>query len=149
MVPSSSVPVATFDMTVSRRTAAVSLGLYAPLACFIVFWPTSDVASESVRVLRTALLGLGAPTWVSLEAIEFVTNVLLFMPLSFFGSAFRPRWSWLAWGLVGLATTLVIEGLQLLLLPDRSPATADLVANTLGSVLGFGTAVLVRRWDRT
>lgn len=131
-------------MTVSPRTAAGTLGVYVLVAGFIVFWPSSDVASESVDLLHAALLELGAPAWVSPDAIEFVTNVLLFMPLSFFGSALRPQWSWLAWGLVGLVTTIAVEGIQMLLLLDRTPEAADLVANTVGSLLGFGVAVGTR-----
>ncbi len=137
-------PCYTCTVTGPRRTAAIGLGVYALVAAFIVLWPSNDVASESLDLLESAMADLGAPTWVSRGLLGFVTNVVLFMPLSFFGSVLRPRWSWLSWGVVGLTTTLAVEGLQLFLLPDRSPAWADVVANTLGSLLGFGLAVGTR-----
>jgi glycopeptide antibiotics resistance protein len=63
--------------------------------------------------------------------------VLLFMPLSFLGHSFRPRWGWVAWTSFGLASTASVELLQMLLLPGRSPAFEDIVANTLGALLGY------------
>lgn len=128
----------------SRHAAARALTLYLLCVGIIVFWPSAWMATESVDQMWQVLQYVGAPTWLSEDTVEFVSNVLLFMPLSFLGSFFRPRWSWLAWGVVGLLGTLAVEGLQLLALPDRSPATADLIANTVGSVLGYGVVCLTR-----
>src|SRR5688572_6319026 len=66
--------------------------------------------------------------------VDFVLNIVLFVPLGV-----GLRWllgSWLASGLVGAATTLVIETLQWRLIPGRDASLGDLLANTLGALLG-------------
>jgi glycopeptide antibiotics resistance protein len=121
----------------SRATAARLMGAYLVVVAVIVFWPTGDVASGSVRGIWSVLQVLGAPAWVTPRDVEFVTNVLLFMPLSFLGHTFRPRWRWQGWFVAGLTCTVLIELSQALFLPGRSPAVFDVVANTLGAVLGY------------
>lgn len=121
----------------SRRLAAVLMAVYLVVVGWIVFLPTAAVASGSVTVIATLLRAAGFPPWVTPTAVEFVTNVLLFVPASFLGRTFRPLWGWRQWLLVGLAGTLVIEAVQLLMLPGRSAQLLDVVANTLGALVGY------------
>lgn len=129
----------------SRRTAAVLLGVYALVVAFIVFWPTADMASGSVLGIWTLLQKVGAPSWISTWSVEFVTNTLMFMPLSFLGATYRPRWGWRQWLVAGLTGSLVIELTQWVFLPGRTFQIADLASNTLGALAGYGLVVLVRR----
>lgn len=129
----------------SRRVAAVLMVLYAIVVAFIVFAPSAEVPSNSVRAIWQLLQAFGAPDSVTPNAVEFATNVLLFVPLSLLGSTFRPQWGWGRWFLVGLGLTASIELGQMLLLPGRSPALDDMVANTLGALLGYLLVVLFRR----
>jgi glycopeptide antibiotics resistance protein len=117
------------------------MGLYLLIVALIVFWPTADVASGSVAGIWSLLSACGLG-WISPTAIEFLTNVLLFVPLSFLGHRFRPYWRWRQWLLAGLAATLVVELLQMIFLSGRSAQVIDLVANTLGALVGYW---LVRR----
>jgi glycopeptide antibiotics resistance protein len=128
-----------------RRLARLLMAAYLVVVAFIVWWPTPDHAIDSVSAIRSVLLTLGAPDWLTPLSIEFVTNVLLFVPLSVLGHTFRPHWRWGRWTLAGLAGTLLIETVQLLFLPSRSAALVDVVANTLGAVVGYAVVRVLRR----
>ena len=123
-------------MILPRRIAGVLMVVYLAVLAWIVFLPTADVASGSVHVIAALLQAAGFPPQITPTTVEFATNVLLFMPASFLGRSFRPGWGWKQWFAVGLAGTLFIEVVQHLLLPDRSAQLMDVVANTLGAVLG-------------
>jgi glycopeptide antibiotics resistance protein len=129
----------------SRAAAARLMAVYLVVVALIVFWPTAGHASGSVHGIWSVLQVVGVPAWVTPKGIEFVTNVLLFMPLSFLGHAFRPRWRWQGWFAAGLTGTILIELGQALFLPDRSPALIDIAANTLGAVLGYLLVKVVSR----
>ncbi len=129
----------------SRRVAATLMGIYVLVVAAIVFAPTADVPSESVTWMSAVLIGSGAPSWVTPGVMEFVTNVLLFIPLSFLGATFRPLWGWWSWLVAGLGFTLAIELGQMLFLPGRSPQSHDVVANTIGAVAGYAPVAVARR----
>jgi VanZ family protein len=129
----------------SRRLAGALTVLYVLVVAFIVFAPTADFPSASVVYIWRGLQALGAPDYVTPGAVEFGTNVLLFVPLSILGSTFRPRWRLAAWTTAGVVGTAFIELSQALLLPGRSPELQDMVANTLGAVLGYLLMMPARR----
>jgi glycopeptide antibiotics resistance protein len=135
--PEATSPCATSPGLLSRATAARLMAAYLIVVALIVFWPTAGHASGSVHGIWSALQVFGVPAWVTPKGIEFVTNVLLFIPLSFLGHTFRPHWRWQGWFVAGLTGTVVIELGQALFLPGRSPAIFDVTANTLGAVLGY------------
>ena len=124
-------------MTLPRRVAGALMVLYLALVAWIVFLPTAAVASGSVTVIAALLQAAGFPPQITPTTVEFATNVLLFVPASFLGRSFRPHWGWKQWLLVGLAGTLFIEAVQHLLLPGRSAQLMDIIANTLGAVVGY------------
>lgn len=126
----------------SRRTAGALLVAYAVVVAFIVFWPSADVATASVLGIWTFL---GAPAWFSAWSVEFITNALMFMPLSFLGHTFRPHWGWRAWLVAGFGGSLAIELTQWLFLPGRTFQLADLTSNTLGALAGYGIVVALQR----
>ena len=68
--------------------------------------------------------------------MEWGLNVLMFVPLSLLGSAFRPGWTWRDWIGVGFVASGLIELVQLVLLPNRVASFSDVVANTLGALIG-------------
>ena len=93
-------------------------------------------------------------TWAALRArahrpilmpMEFLANVVMFLPLGF-GCALRLRRNSSRLPIVlgiSLATTLTVETLQIFL-PSRTPTHIDLLSNTLGGGFGF---VLWRYWQ--
>lgn len=84
------------------------------------------------------------------SALDIVRNLLLFMPFGFALGALlqlqgwtrnRVRWAVL---LSGFLLTVAVESLQNFL-PDRQPSFADLIANSLGALMGLD---LLRLWQR-
>lgn len=110
--------------------------VYVAVVAFIVFWPSSDVPSSSIRHIHGWLQDVGAPAGVTAVRVEFGLNVLLFVPLSLLGSLLKPRWTWSSWVVVGYCATVGVEMTQALLLPQRSPTMKDIVANTGGALIG-------------
>lgn len=131
-------------MTDVRRTASALMVAYLATVAWIVFWPSAGPATASVSWMTDLLLSVGAPAWVSAAVVEFLANVALFLPLTFLGSLLIHGWSWQRWLVIGFCASAVIELGQLVLLPDRSARVVDLVANTLGALLGATLVLPVR-----
>lgn len=129
----------------SRRTAGALLALYVVGAAVMVLAPDSDLPTDTAEAIWRLLHRLGAPDWVTDEDVEVVLNVLLFVPLSFLGAVLRPGWGWLRWLGAGFAVTAVVEFVQGVFLPGRTPDVVDMVANTLGALLGYWLFLLARR----
>jgi hypothetical protein len=93
----------------------------------------------------------GLPLWITFGKIEFAANVLMFVPIGFFGALCLPRFRWLIVP-VAIAASTVIEIVQGARLPERVGTPRDVVANSIGALLGFAAAcllvALVRRWAR-
>ena len=133
-------------MTLSRRAAATVLALYLLTLVFIVFWPNHEFSTPSIDGMTRAARDLGArPRWVSRGAVGFGLNVLLFVPLSFLGSVLKPQWGWGRWALAGLAAAATIELVQMLFLSGRMPSAGDVLANTMGALVGYALAALLLR----
>ena len=103
----------------------------------LVFSPTGDQASGSVVWVSHLLHSWHTPVWLWRPvSVEWGLNVLMFVPLSLLGSAFRPGWTWRDWIGVGFVASGLIELVQLVLLPNRVASFSDVVANTLGALVG-------------
>jgi glycopeptide antibiotics resistance protein len=123
--------------------------LYIAIVAVIVFWPAGEMPARSVSFLYEWSQRLGAPAQLTEERIEFVSNVLLFVPLSLLGSLLKPQWTWSSWVVVGYCATFSIELIQAFLLPGRSATMQDVVANTGGALIGAVAAWAIRhRADR-
>ena len=84
----------------------------------------------------------GLPTWITFEKIEFAANVLMFIPIGFFGALCLPRFRWLIIP-VAIAASTAIEFVQSTRLPERVGTPRDVAANTIGAVLGLIMACLL------
>lgn len=135
-----------------RRPAAVALAIYGTLVAAIGFFPT-PVDREATPLIRTVLAALhkrGVPDWFNYHFIEFTANIALFVPFGVLAVfATGRRHVWLA-VLAGAGASVVIEGVQWLLLPERFPSGLDVLANTIGTVVGvaIGYGALVLRAPR-
>lgn len=93
----------------------------------------------------------GLPLWISFELIEFSANVVMFLPIGLFGALAFRRARWLVVPTAALLS-IGIEVVQAIALPQRFGTVQDVVANTLGALLGYLLAcliiALVRRWTR-
>ncbi|GAB3991773.1 hypothetical protein GCM10028771_12670 [Nocardioides marmoraquaticus] len=83
------------------------------------------------------------PTLLTYDRAEVVANVLLVVPVGLLGVAALRRSRWQDWAVYGFVGALTVELGQGLLLPDRSASGVDVVANTLGMLLGALAADLL------
>ena len=119
--------------------AIVLLCAYGLALVLIAFWPTpvDQGAGPLLRAVTRAF------PWLTYDVIEFTANILLFVPLGALLAVILRAERPLVLPVI-LATTLLVEGGQLLL-PERTAALRDVVANTLGGLMGWGIVELRRR----
>ena len=121
-----------------RRVLLVVTAAYLLLVAWITLNPAP--ADPHRNPLLEGLLATFASTplltWIDFDVVEFTANVLLFVPVGLLFAVLlgRGRW-WLAFAL-GVAMTLTIEFVQLFL-PARVSDARDLLANTLGTLIGI------------
>lgn len=72
---------------------------------------------------------------------ELIGNIVMFVPYGILLAASFQKLRWWAVDLIGLGTTMTIELVQPFL--ERSCDLDDIIANTLGAVIGCGIAKLV------
>lgn len=145
-MPKVRVGVTVEQVSVSRTLASVSLIAYTAFLALVLLSPTSGEQSAAAWHLATLAQDLGvSPLRATQERAELVANVLLLMPLSTLGSLVWPRSTWRDWAAWSFVFAGSVELVQGLLLPGRTASMADVVANTLGGLLGALT-VTVLRW---
>ncbi|MHA6968241.1 VanZ family protein [Glutamicibacter bergerei] len=102
----------------------------------VALWPTPVDASArgALDSVLAWLHSVGVPNFVGYDLVEFGANIALFIPLGLL-LGFGLRRFWLAVGFGVLATSL-IEASQWLFLPQRFASGLDILANSLGALLG-------------
>jgi glycopeptide antibiotics resistance protein len=80
--------------------------------------------------------------WITYDRVEFAANIAMFVPIGVFLLLLFGRRLWWLAILLGIALTGSIEFAQLFL-PERYPDVRDLVANTIGTVIGVFFALVV------
>lgn len=122
----------------SRRYAVTGLlVVYSVLLLVALLAPTSGEQSGMVSRLGGVIDDLGLPGWMSrFRLLEVVMNALIIAPVTVLGSTLRPSISWRDWTAYGFAASVTVEAIQLALLPERHASFSDVVANTLGALLG-------------
>lgn len=135
-------------VTRSMRVTIALLVVYLVGLARVTLWPRlgDDDGFDLVRTFLGWINSAGIA--LTYSATEFLANIALFVPFGILVSLLRPRWP--AWTVValGLATSCAIELAQLLFLPHRVSDARDLVANTLGTVVGVAVLLVVRRSSR-
>ncbi|WP_349426379.1 VanZ family protein [Microbacterium sp. LWS13-1.2] len=132
--------VAAVHVRRGQRRGIRLLVVYAVILALIAFWPVpvDRGASGFLRAISSVV------PWLTYDVIETSANVLLFVPFGVLLALALP----LQRGLVvplALATTLVIESGQALLLAERTPSLRDIVANVLGATIGLAIVQLIER----
>ena len=86
------------------------------------------------------------PGFVTFALIEFLSNVVMFVPLGFLlAGALRPRTS--RWVVpAALLLSVGIEVIQGAYLPDRTATVSDVIANVVGATLGLLLLAATSRW---
>lgn len=131
------------------RRARPLVAVYALMLLVVLFSPTSTVQSSLVVDLVRGLQLVLPDRVVTFSRAEVALNAVIIAPLSFLGwlALTRVRWQdWVAYGFLGSTTVELLQGV---LLPARQGSFSDIVANTLGALIGALLArILFRSLDR-
>ncbi|BDZ45953.1 VanZ family protein [Naasia aerilata] len=128
------------------KVAAVLLALYVAVVLLVTLSPTPvdrPYSAVLVRLIRE-LHERGVPGWVGYPQIEFLSNVLLFVPLGFLAALDLPRRDWWLAAVAAPAFSALLELGQALFFPARTPSASDVVANGLGGAVGAVVSLLAR-----
>lgn len=129
-----------------RRGVAVALAAWTVVLAVTLLAPSSAGPSWLVETVSALLGRLGVPEVLAApERVEFGLNVAAFVPISLLGALLWPRPTWRDWTAIGFAASFLVEVVQAVALDGRSATHSDVVANTLGTLLGalLGLAVVV------
>ncbi|MFJ4209623.1 VanZ family protein [Paenarthrobacter sp. NPDC089675] len=136
-----------------QRWLQATFVAYLVALALVVFLPSKEAGTVTgfVGVIAAWLAALGLPYTEAAAGVEFISNIVMFVP---FGGLVAFLWPsrWNSWRmlLLGAATSTFIELTQLLI-PGRVTALSDVIANTSGAVLGALAAkwLLGRQQDRS
>jgi len=106
-----------------------------------VLWPGPPAAEAQHRLAQwlAAAHRRGLPHWLSFGLVEYVSNIVMFLPLGALGCvAFRRRWL-LTWFVLALFS-VAIEASQAWWLPQRDGSLRDVSSNSIGAALGIAVA---------
>jgi len=128
---------------VHRAAARVVLAILSALYLWAVAWMTlrarpygSDIAAALDRLLAW-FAQRESTAWITFDRVEFAANVAMFVPLGVFAVLWFGVRGWWTAPLLGLLASGAIELSQSLFLDARVADVRDLVANTVGAVLGM------------
>jgi VanZ family protein len=128
------------------RVAQLLLVVYAVLLAVAVFSPSNHDQSQMVLWLGRVLHDRGVPVrWTTFSRLEVAMNAAIVAPLTFLAVAVKPSWSWRDWTAIGFLVSGGVELVQAVLLSGRHASFSDVVANTLGALLGAVLGRLVFR----
>ncbi|PRB44962.1 teicoplanin resistance protein VanZ [Arthrobacter sp. MYb23] len=114
---------------------------YLVSLAFVVFLPAREASTVTgfVGVIAGWLSFFGFPEEAAAIGVEFVANIVLFVPFGVFVRLLKPTLNLWPVALVAAVSSGAIEVLQLLI-PGRVTAVSDVVANTLGALAGLMVA---------
>lgn len=130
--------------TRGQRWLQAIFGAYLVALALVVFLPSKEASTVTgfVGVIAGWLAALGLPYKEAAAGVEFISNIVMFVPFGGLVTLLWPsRWNWWRMLLLGAATSTFIE-LGQLLIPGRVTALSDVIANTTGAVIG----TLAAKW---
>ncbi|WP_104138128.1 MULTISPECIES: VanZ family protein [unclassified Cryobacterium] len=133
--------------TLLRRAAGGMALAYLAALTLIAFWPT-PVDRGLHGSFSSVVLWLhahGVPAWFDYESIEFSANIALFIPVGLLVVLLTGTRRWWIGTLIGTLLSCTIELGQLVFLPERFATVNDVIANSLGALLGTLLATVVLR----
>lgn len=120
-----------------RTALAAALVAWAVLLVAVLLAPSTAGPDWLIFTIADGLGRTGLPSGlVSPRRVEFTLNVAAFVPLSLLATMLWPRPTWRDWTAVGFAASFVVEVAQALVLDTRAATHSDVVANTLGTLVG-------------
>lgn len=115
----------------------------------VIVWspmPVTDLVGPVLTGFDSVLENaFGLPPGLGLNALEFVANIVLFIPPAiFFGLRVAP-YNWSIVVVAGIICSVAVETFQLAFLPGRSATVQDVIANSLGALIGALIAARMHR----
>lgn len=129
------------------RTRHVALAISVPFLialAVLTLWPArvENAAPEAVGSILLFFQDGLVWIWMSIELLEMLSNVALFIPVGVLAALVLPHRVWALSFLVAPVVSAAIEITQLTALPDRAATVQDVVLNTAGGAIGVALALL-------
>jgi len=126
--------------------ACTLLSLYLGAVLAIAFYPAP--VDRNFRGLLDRVIDKlhenGVPSFVDYGVIEALANVALFIPVGLLIAIAVPKSIWWITIFIGPLISIAIEVLQGALLPERFSTVNDVVANSIGCLIGATLGLMVR-----
>lgn len=119
-------------------------GAYLAFVAWLTLTP-QPIGPSDVRLIRRVLDELherGIAESIDYTRLEFLANIALFVPIGMFLLLLFGAGGWILAGLGSFATTAFIETVQRSI-PGRVPDERDLLANTIGGLIGVVVALVL------
>ncbi len=130
----------------THRALPFALVVYSVLLCVALFAPTSGTQSSMASWVVDLGTTLGfSPETATQERAEFLCNAAILAPVSALGSLIWSSTTWRDWTAYVFVIASTVELVQGLVLPDRTASYVDIVANTLGGLIGAALVAGGRR----
>jgi glycopeptide antibiotics resistance protein len=130
----------------TRRLLAGALVVYSAALAIALLAPTSGTQST----MASWVVDLG--TWVgfsdelaSQDRAEFLCNAAILAPVAALGSLLWASTTWRDWTAYVFVIASTVELFQGLVLSSRTASYVDIVANTLGGLIGAVGVLVARR----
>ena len=137
------------DSTLARRwryRLRWALAGYSVVLALVLGWPTPTAPVVGTLGWANNLVrAVGASDRLHPQTIEFTANIALFVPFGLLLTLVLRHEQWWVAVLGGFGVSLFAEVSQALFLPGRSGTVSDVVANTAGTIIGTGIAVVHAR----
>ena len=129
-----------------RRMVMLLLTAYALFVALITLSPHMPGASVTRKLAHWLVRKANerGVDWVDFLTIEFLGNILMFIPLGFFAGLLVSRKAWWTLLFMGTAFSGFIEFYQATFLSERVPEVRDLISNTTGFLIGATVAITLR-----
>lgn len=130
-----------------RQIVMAMLAVYTGFVLVITLSPQMPGSGLTRRLVHRVIASLRAREildFVDFLFLEFIGNILMFIPLGVFIALLISRRYWWVLLIAGTGFSGFIELGQLLFLPDRFPEVRDLVSNSTGFIIGAILAVVLR-----
>lgn len=127
-----------------RRLGIVGLAVATPLALLITLWPTHLLLRAKPRVVR-GIEWLHAQEmfeWLYWTRLEVLANVAMLVPVALLLTFVL---GWRRWWIAVVACAAASVGVEVVqhFLPNRVSSAMDVVANSLGGLIGALLAVAI------
>jgi glycopeptide antibiotics resistance protein len=123
----------------------VALLVYSVLLGVALLAPTSGTQSSMAAWVVDLGTAVGfSPETATQARAEFLCNAAILAPVSALGSLIWTGTTWRDWTAYAFVIAGTVELVQGLVLPDRTASYIDIVANTLGGLLGAVVVLMAR-----